>query len=194
MLNNLGMFAYWEGRWERRSSCTGAPRRPASAQATSWAAAYGDCNIGEVLADQGRLAEAQERLRRARRVWHGTEDAHGVAFTSALLGRLAARDGRPAEAGDLLEGAARSFRELQMPGDAALVGAYQAEAALLAGDAGQALELAGRQLEQGDGPRVSCCACAAGRFSWPATRRPRPRRSRMHWPRRAPRTSTTRSR
>ncbi len=73
-----------------------------------WAAAYGDCNIGEVLADQGRLEEAEERLRRARRVWHGTEDEHGVAFTSALLGRLAARARPPRRRGRAADRRARA--------------------------------------------------------------------------------------
>ena len=49
-------------------------------------AAFGDCNVAEVLADQGRSAEAEARLRRARRVWRGTEDAHGVAFARRCSG------------------------------------------------------------------------------------------------------------
>ena len=133
VLNNLGMFAYYEGRWQDAVDLYARAAEASARAGDVWAAAYGDCNIGEVLADQGRLDEAEERLRRARRVWHGTEDEHGVAFTSALLGRLAARAGRHDDAAELLSGAARSFHELQTPGDAALAEAYLAEAALLAG-------------------------------------------------------------
>ena len=72
VLNNLGGFAYHEGRWDdavelyRRS-------RDASERAGDLAnAAFGDCNVGEVLSDQGRWDEAEVELRRARRTWRGS--------------------------------------------------------------------------------------------------------------------------
>ena len=154
MLNNLGMFAYWEGRWQEAIDLYARAAEASERAGDVWAAAYGDCNIGEVLADQGRLDDAEERLRRARRVWHGTEDEHGVAFTSALLGRLAARAGRDEDAVELLSGAIRSFEDLQTPGDAALAEAYLAEAALLGGRAAEALERADRQLALGNSARA----------------------------------------
>ena len=154
VLNNLGGFVYWEGRWPEAVDLYTRAAEASERAGDVWAAAYGDCNIGEVLADQGRLDEAEKRLRRARRIWHGTEDAHGVAFTSALLGRLAARAGRQEEAAELLSGAARSFRDLQARDDAALAEAYLAEAALFAGQAEDALAQADRQLADGAGPRA----------------------------------------
>jgi len=154
VLNNLGMFAYWEGRWQEAIDLYARAAEASERAGDVWAAAYGDCNIGEVLADQGRLDEAEERLRRARRVWHGTEDEHGVAFTSALLGRLAARAGRGDDAIDLLSAAIRSFDELQTPGDAALAEAYLAEAALLGGRPDDALQRADRQLALGNPARA----------------------------------------
>ncbi len=154
VLNNLGMFAYWEGRWQEAIELYARGADASERAGDVWAAAYGDCNIGEVLADQGRLEEAEERLRRARRVWRGTEDAHGVAFTSALLGRLAARAGRHDHAADLLSGAVRSFHELHTPGDAASADAYMAEASLFAGQADEALAEADRQLGERVGPRA----------------------------------------
>jgi len=104
-----------------------------------WAAAYGDCNIGEVLADRGRYEEAEQRLRRARRIWRGSEDAAGVAFTSALLGRLAVRAGQHERGATLLEDAAQAFRALHTADDAALAEAYLAEAAVFAGRSLEAL-------------------------------------------------------
>jgi class 3 adenylate cyclase/tetratricopeptide (TPR) repeat protein len=154
VLNNLGSFAYWEGRWQEAVDLFARAAEASERAGDVWAAAYGDCNIGEVLADQGRLDEAAERLRRARRIWHGTEDEHGVAFSSALLGRLAARAGRHEEAAELLSGAARSFRDLHVRGDAALAEAYLAEAALFAGQAEDALAQADRQLVGAGGPRA----------------------------------------
>ncbi len=154
VLNNLGGFAYWEGRWQEAIDLYARAAEASKRAGDLWAAAYGDCNIGEVLADQGHLEEAEERLRRARRIWHGSEDEHGVAFTSALLGRLAARAGRHEEATELLTNAARSFRDLRVAEDAALADAYLAEAALLAGQAEDALAHADRQLADQGGPRA----------------------------------------
>lgn len=154
VLNNLGSFAYWEGRWEKAVELFARAAEASERAGDVWAAAYGDCNIGEVLADQGRLDSAEERLRRARRIWSGTEDEHGVAFSSALLGRLAARAGRDQEAAELLSTAARQFHELKARGDAALAEAYRAEAALYAGQVEEALAEADRLLADGQGSRI----------------------------------------
>jgi tetratricopeptide (TPR) repeat protein len=155
VLNNLGMFRYWEGRWAEAVELYERAAEASERAGDAWSAAYGDCNVGEVLSDQGRLEEAEERLRRARRVWSGTEDDQGVAFTSLLLGRLAARAGREEDARELLEGVAETFRRLGIPGDAALADAYLAEARLLAGAGAEALALADRALEDPAAPRAT---------------------------------------
>ena len=51
--------------------------------------AFTDCNVGEILSDQGRLEEAEIHLERARRVWTATGDGQSVAFVNVLMGRLA---------------------------------------------------------------------------------------------------------
>jgi class 3 adenylate cyclase/tetratricopeptide (TPR) repeat protein len=114
VLNNLGAFAYWEGRWDdavtlyRLSSET-------SARAGGVAdAAFGDCNIGELRSDQGQLVEAEERLRGALDTWRATDDDYGVALALSLLGRLAGRDGRVAEGQRLLADALARFRALRL--------------------------------------------------------------------------------
>ena len=75
VLNNLGMFAYFDGRWDdaiafyrRARACGERSGRPADV-------AFVDCNVGEILSDQGHLEEAEEYLQRARRVWSGTREA-----------------------------------------------------------------------------------------------------------------------
>ncbi len=146
VLNNLGMFAYWEGHWARAAELYARAAETSERAGDAWAAAYGDCNIGELRSDQGDYADAEVRLRRARRVWRGTEDDAGVAFTSALLGRLAVRDGRAAEGIELIRIAIRDFRDLDAAGDAALAEAYLAEAELLSGRPRDALAGADRQL------------------------------------------------
>ena len=79
VLNNLGGFAYFDGDWDeavalyrRASACAERAGRPADA-------AYTDCNVGEILSDQGRFNEAEEHLARAHRIWSGTGERHAVA-------------------------------------------------------------------------------------------------------------------
>ncbi len=142
VLNNLGMFAYWEGRWDAAVELYERGAEASTRAGDVANAAFGDCNIGEVLADQGHYVAAEERLRRARRVWRGTEDAHGVAFATALLGRLAARAGRSEEGLELLGSACAELRTLGFAGDAGLADAYRAEALALAGRPAEALAVA----------------------------------------------------
>ena len=56
-----------------------------------------DCNVGEILSDQGHLDEAEAHLQRARRVLERTGDRQGVAYADVLLGRLTVRRGDYAE-------------------------------------------------------------------------------------------------
>lgn len=146
VLNNLGGFAYHEGRWDdavelyRRS-------RDASERAGDLAnAAYGDYNVGEVLSDQGRWEEAEVELRRARRTWRGSGYESEAAAAAALLGRNAVRAGRHAEGLRLLEEAVAAARSLHAMSDAALLEGYLAEALAFAGEPARALDLADRLL------------------------------------------------
>src|SRR4029453_14953491 len=94
VLNNLGGFAYREGRWDQAVALY---RRGADASIRAGDvanAAFGDCNVGEVLSNQGRLTEARKLLHRARRVWRGTGYDWGVAYATAQLGPIAGPEGR----------------------------------------------------------------------------------------------------
>jgi tetratricopeptide (TPR) repeat protein len=129
----MGGFAYRAGRWDDAISLYrqggDASRRAGDVNF----GAFADCNVGEVLSDQGRLEAAEPLLRRALQVWRGTADDHGVAFATALLGRLHARAGRAEEASAALEDALARFRAMRVEIDAALAEALLAEAAAFAG-------------------------------------------------------------
>ena len=58
MLNNLGMFAYFDGRWDDAIALYRRARAMRRARRSPADVAFTDCNIGEILSDQGRLEEA----------------------------------------------------------------------------------------------------------------------------------------
>jgi len=109
-------------------------------------AAFGDCNVGELLSDQGHWDEAEMLLRRARQVWRGTGYEWGVAYATAQLGRLAVRAGREGQALTRLLDALARFRALGVEGDMQFGEALLAEAAAFAGDGDTARATADRLL------------------------------------------------
>jgi class 3 adenylate cyclase/tetratricopeptide (TPR) repeat protein len=142
VLNEMGTFAYAQGRW---ADAVSLYRRAAEASRRAGDvgnAAFGNCNIGEVLSDQGRYEEADAELRRALRVWRGSDNEGGAAFVMALLGRIAYRLGANAEARTHLEPALAAMRRLGAMGAAELVDAYRSEALAFAGEAQAALDAA----------------------------------------------------
>jgi class 3 adenylate cyclase/tetratricopeptide (TPR) repeat protein len=150
VLNNLGGFAYWQGRWEeavhlylQASACS---ERSGNAADAADAAA----NVGEIRSDQGRLDEAERSLRRAVRVWSSTGQPASVAFATMLLGRLAVRSGRSEEGIDMLRSAAADARRFGFDYYAELASAVVAEGEALAGSAPDAISSAGELLASGN--------------------------------------------
>ena len=139
VLNSLGLFAYFDGRWdeavslyERAGECSDRAGVPADRAPT-------DCNVGEVLSDQGRLDDAEAHLRRARRVWSATGERHAVAFVDVLLTRLAVRRGSCPDAVRTLEAAATDLHKFGADVFAGFARALIAEAHAFTGDAARAL-------------------------------------------------------
>jgi class 3 adenylate cyclase/tetratricopeptide (TPR) repeat protein len=153
VLNNLGMFAYWEGRWDEAielyreaGACGERAGRPADA-------ATRDCNVGEILSDQGHLDEAEDHLRQARRVWSGTGERQAVAFVDVLLARLCVRRGAYSEGISMLAAAEAELRRLGIDAYADFAHTLIAEAEALGGDPFRALEIASQALEANDRER-----------------------------------------
>jgi class 3 adenylate cyclase/tetratricopeptide (TPR) repeat protein len=128
VLTNLGVAAYFEGRWDDAATLY-LQAGEASARAGDVAnAAIGDCNIGEVRLDQGRVEEGEARLRRAREILGGSGYEWGIGFIDTILGRAAIRDGRLAEGFELLVEALAQFRRLRTAQDVIWVEVLIAEA------------------------------------------------------------------
>jgi class 3 adenylate cyclase/tetratricopeptide (TPR) repeat protein len=153
VLNNLGMFAYFDGRWDdavefyrRAGSASDRAGLPA-------VTAYTDGNVGEILSDQGHLDEAEIHLQRARRVWSATGERWAVAFGEALLGRLDVRRGEHARGLAALTGALEELRNLRMDAYSEYTQALIAEAHAFGGDPFEALEIASSTLRANDRQR-----------------------------------------
>jgi class 3 adenylate cyclase/tetratricopeptide (TPR) repeat protein len=96
--NSLGAFAYFDGRWNEAIAWYRRARAARVKTGDPVNTAFGDANIAEILVDQGHLVEAEELLREAVAVWTAAGDPAGRAFAQRLLGLVAARTGRPADA------------------------------------------------------------------------------------------------
>ncbi len=144
--NNLGVVAYFQGRWDE--AVEGYERFASTKErlGDSVHAATGHINVGEVRSDQGRLDEAVEEFRRARRAYLSAGDTLGVAYCLAYLGRADARAGRTKDAFAHLTEARESFASLGAERETAQADAWLAECSLLAGDWPYALAEADRLL------------------------------------------------
>jgi class 3 adenylate cyclase/tetratricopeptide (TPR) repeat protein len=141
VLNNLGIGAYYEGRWGealRWYRESGEVSRRAGDVVSN---ARAMSNVAEILCDQGQLEEAEHMLVEAVRIWRAARYSGGIAFATSSLGRVAARGGRFDAALEHLEAAVDAFRELGAESQLLDAQANAAECFVLAGRYQEALEL-----------------------------------------------------
>ena len=140
MLNNLGVTAYYAGRWTQAVELwqRGADMREQLGDVVS--AAYGIVNVGEVDADQGRLNEAERQFRKALRIWRAAGFGWGIAYATLNLGRTFCRKGSFDEGLELLRDARDRMRTLGAT-EAIEAEARMAEGLMLAGRGEEALRV-----------------------------------------------------
>jgi class 3 adenylate cyclase/tetratricopeptide (TPR) repeat protein len=142
VLNNLGVHAYYEGRWDEALDCYRRSREARQRGGDVAGAAVQSNNEAEILSDQGHLAEAQELLEEALRSSRAAGYLFGVAVMTSNLGRLAARAGRFEDAHELLDDAQAQFETLGSERFRVETTARRAECLVLEGRHAEALELA----------------------------------------------------
>ena len=98
-----------------------------------------DSNITEILADQGRLAEADELIAGATATWAAADDPWGVGVAQRAQGIIAARSGRFADAATLLEASRATLDRIGAKLDVASTELAFAELNLHRGDGHAAL-------------------------------------------------------
>jgi class 3 adenylate cyclase/tetratricopeptide (TPR) repeat protein len=153
-LNNLGVDAYYEGRWQEALDFYERSKALRERIGDVVGAAQITNNIAEIKSDQGYLTTARELFEEARDVFETA--GHRMLATLALsnLGRTAAREGRLGDARRMLAEALGTFDEIDAAGYALEARVRLAERAALAEDATDALAQADAAL--------SAIAAAAG--------------------------------
>ena len=142
VLNNLGIDAYFEGRWDEALALYARSKEAKSRAGDVANAATQSNNEAEILSDQGRFAEAEALLSDALRVWGAAGYEIGVALATSNLGRVATRAGRRDEGLALLEDAEARFSRIGAHGYVDETRARIAEGLVLAGRLDQAESVA----------------------------------------------------
>ncbi|HZI34395.1 MAG TPA: adenylate/guanylate cyclase domain-containing protein [Gaiellales bacterium] len=146
--NNLGLFAWWEGRWDEAVELYDKGRQLRVRIGDEVDAATGTHNIAEVMSDQGRLAEAQPLFVEALRVWRSSEYGTGVAYATRSLGQVASRQGDFERAAALYDAAREQFQALVAESELIDTDTRIAEALAFQGRSEEAIELASACLKR----------------------------------------------
>jgi len=165
-LNQLGMRAYFEGRWDDALSYYRQAADAHERTGGQFNAAIAATNLGEILSNQGRYADAEQALRPAERVLRASGASAETAFVTSVLGRTAARAGQPLPALRLLEDARASYLKAGERNEVAATEVGIAEALVYAGRAEEALarteEMAASALARPGQPNASALARVRG--------------------------------
>ena len=147
VVNNLGMYAYYENRWDEAIELYERAEQLWTRSGDRWKAAFAATNRAELLSDQGRLEEAEPLFRGALRIARSVGSPAHVAEIGRFYGRLLARAGRFDEAHALLEEARAEFASAGLRGDVLLMDARIAECFALEGRVDESFQRCDAALE-----------------------------------------------
>jgi tetratricopeptide (TPR) repeat protein len=147
LVNNLGIEAYYAGRWDEASELYRRSGELSGRAGDVVNVARAQNNEGEILSDQGKLEEAEALFVEAQRVWRAARYPLGTALATSNLGRVAARGGRFDEALALLAEALTAFEALGSEALGHETLARRAECLVLAGRYQEALDVTPTLLE-----------------------------------------------
>ena len=142
VLNNMGVYAFSTGRWDRAIELYERARSINKRLGDLDEAAICSSNLGEVLCEQGRLDEAADALKIPLRMFQASDNQWDMAFVKEFLGRVAARKGRFEDAERFLSDALAAFEEVGDKDQVIETEARIAEMLLFRGDWADALRRA----------------------------------------------------
>jgi class 3 adenylate cyclase/tetratricopeptide (TPR) repeat protein len=148
VLNNLGIHAYYAGRWDDSLAYYRHSREAKERSGDIIYAALAMNNEAEILSDQGKFESAEALFTEALRVCRAAAYVLGEEFITANLGRLAARTGRFADAHERLDRAGAKLHEVGSEGLALEVDARRAECFVFEGRYREAAKAAESTLAQ----------------------------------------------
>jgi class 3 adenylate cyclase len=146
-LNNLGITAYYEGRWDEALEYYARSHAAFERTGNVEGATMATFNRGEIFCNQGRYEDAEPLFRDSLRVARAAGSSLIEAFVTGNLGRLAACLLRFEEAHRLLDEAAEKLAAIGS-GVVADIDARRAECLVLEGRQRGALPLAERTLSR----------------------------------------------
>ena len=141
VLNNLGVAATLEGRWDEAIASFERSRSAREKAGDVVGAATASNNIGEVLLNRGQIDEAEALFKDALRVWRAARYPIGIAVATSALGLAETRAGHHAQAEALLQEALAGFRDMHAESFVIETEARLAELAVSSGDDEAALKL-----------------------------------------------------
>jgi class 3 adenylate cyclase/tetratricopeptide (TPR) repeat protein len=150
VLNNLGIDAYYEGRWDlardlyerTRDLCRRCGNTTVDGTALN--------NIGEILSDQGSLADAEIVFREALSLWRSVKFPVGLGLCLSNLGRVASRAGRSEDALQLFVEARWHFARIGADAFLVELDSREAEQLVLRGDGAAALPVIEQAIEHAE--------------------------------------------
>jgi class 3 adenylate cyclase/tetratricopeptide (TPR) repeat protein len=147
VLNNLGIDAYYEGRWQEALDLYERSKEARERIGDVVGAAQITNNIGEVKSDQGYLTTASELFEEARAVFETSGHRFLATLAASNLGRAASRAGRFDDALVTLGRAHADFQAIRAGSFVLETGARLAERAAFAGDPADAIARAEETLQ-----------------------------------------------
>ena len=183
VLNNMGVRAYYEGAWDDALELYHRSEEIVRRAGDVLTGGHATNNRAEILLDQGRLDEAAELFDVALRTYRAAKFPVGEALVMINLGRLAAEEGRFAEAHRYLDDARAQLEALGAESFLIEADARRAQAFILEGRHADVVELAttalGADAQHGRARRALGAARAAARSRRRAGADARARRSRI---------------
>ncbi|MGO9344724.1 MAG: adenylate/guanylate cyclase domain-containing protein [Acidimicrobiales bacterium] len=149
VLNNLGVLSYFRGDWDDAISYYERGREARLASGNDIDAAFGTCNVAEILANQGHYEEADRRFREGLRIFRAARYRYGIGYTLLLWGQLAGRMGSFDEAYERLSAARMEFEASGLMSEMRLVDARTAECMTCEGRSAEAIAIVERLVATG---------------------------------------------